>query len=137
MKQYASQGNNLRLRDGGGSRGKSSTQNQKTQDSQHMLIQPRGSFPEAIPKKIASKDAQGSTILTQIMADEFNFSWWKIHNCIAEADADLIPVPRPIRITWWMQMWCLAVSMLWCSICCRSYCGDGGIRVTLQMQRQT
>ena len=35
-----------------------------------------------------------------------------------------------------MQMWRLAVSMLWCSICRRSNRGDGGIGVTPQMQRQ-
>ena len=31
------QGHNLRLRDEGGGRGRSSTQNKKNQDSQHML----------------------------------------------------------------------------------------------------
>ena len=25
--------------------------------------------------------------------------------------------PRPSRITWQMQIWCRAVSMLWCSLC--------------------
>ena len=35
-----------------------------------------------------------------MMADEFNFLWSEIQNYIAEADADLMPVPRPIRITW-------------------------------------
>ena len=33
------------------------------------------------------------TILTQIVADEFNFLWSEIQNYIAEADTDLIPVP--------------------------------------------
>ena len=32
------------------------------------------------------------TILTQMVADEFNFRWSKIENYIAEAEADLIPV---------------------------------------------
>ena len=54
------------------------------------------------------------TIPTQIMADEFNFLWSEIQNCIAEADADLNSCPRPIRATWQMQIWCLAVFMLWC-----------------------
>ena len=40
MKQNASPGHNLRLRDEGGGRGRSSTHNKKTQDSQHMLNQP-------------------------------------------------------------------------------------------------
>ena len=33
------------------------------------------------------------TILTHMMADEFNFLWSEFRNYIAEADADLIPVP--------------------------------------------
>ena len=31
---------------------------------------------------------RGSTILTEMMADELNFLWSEIRNCIAEADAD-------------------------------------------------
>ena len=34
-----------------------------------------------------------ATILTQMMEDEFNCLWPQIQNYIAEADADLIPVP--------------------------------------------
>ena len=30
---------------------------------------------------------------------------------------------------WQIQMWSLAVSMLWCSVCRRSNCADGRIRV--------
>ena len=41
--------------------------------------------------------------------------------------------PRPIRSTWWMQIWCLAVSMLRCPICRRSNCRDRGMRMTVQM----
>ena len=43
------QGNNLRLRDEGGSRGRSGTQSSKDQDIQHTLNQPRGSFPDYTP----------------------------------------------------------------------------------------
>ena len=38
------------------------------------------------------------TILTQMMADEFNFLWTEIQNYIAEADADLIPVPGQLEL---------------------------------------
>ena len=37
------------------------------------------------------------TILTQMMADEFNFLWSETQNYIAEADADLIPVPGQLQ----------------------------------------
>ena len=40
------QGHNMRLRDEGGGRGMSSTQDPQNQDNQHMLDQPRGSLPE-------------------------------------------------------------------------------------------
>ena len=39
-----------------------------------------------------------ATILTQMMADEFNFLWLEIQNYIAEADADLIPVPGQLEL---------------------------------------
>ena len=38
------------------------------------------------------------TILTEMMADEFNFLWTKIQNYIAEADADLIPVQGQLEL---------------------------------------
>ena len=38
-----------------------------------------------------------STMQTQIMADEFNSLWSEIQNYIAEADADLIPVPGQLE----------------------------------------
>ena len=41
---------------------------------------------------------QDLTILTQIMADEFNFLWSAIQNCIAETEADLIPVPGQLDL---------------------------------------
>ena len=45
--------------------------------------------------------------------------------------------PRPIRITWQMQMMCLAVSMLVAEIhSCRSNCGNGGVRVTYRCRRR-
>ena len=34
------------------------------------------------------------------MADEFHFLWLEIQNYIAEADADEIPVPGQLEITW-------------------------------------
>ena len=40
----------------------------------------------------------GTKYLTQIMADEFNFLWSEIQNYIAEADADVIPVPGQLEI---------------------------------------
>ena len=39
-----------------------------------------------------------ATILTKMMADDFNFSGRKIKNYIAEADADLIPVSRQLEL---------------------------------------
>ena len=39
-----------------------------------------------------------NTIPTQMMADEFNFLWSEIQNYIAEADADLIPVPGQLEL---------------------------------------
>ena len=35
---------------------------------------------------------------TNDVADEFNFLWSEIQNYIAEADADLIPVPGQIEL---------------------------------------
>ena len=53
-----------------------------------------------------------------MMADEFNFLRPEIKNYKAEADADLIikfnSYPKPIRITWQMQMWCL-LSTCFCA----------------------
>ena len=46
LSKMLAQGSNLRLRDQGGSRGRSRSQDQKNQDSQHMLEQPRGYFPD-------------------------------------------------------------------------------------------
>ena len=48
------QGNNLRLRDEGGRRGRSSTHDQKSLDSQHMLNQPRGFFPDVLKLHICN-----------------------------------------------------------------------------------
>ena len=39
-----------------------------------------------------------ASILTQMMADEFNFLWLEIQNYIAEASADLIPVPGRLEL---------------------------------------
>ena len=52
-----------------------------------------------------------------MMADKFNYLRPEIKNDKAEADVDLIPIPGQLeRITWQMQMWCLAVYMLLCSL---------------------
>ena len=53
------------------------------------------------PKKL-EKEPKMTTILTQLMADEFNFLWSEIENCIAEADADLIPVPGQLELVIYM-----------------------------------
>ena len=72
------------------------------------------------------------------MADEFNFLWSEIQNYIAEADADIIPVPGQSELHYMvdadMVFCCLHALVL--SICRRSNCGDWGMRITLQMQRQ-
>ena len=39
-----------------------------------------------------------ATILTEMMADEFNFLRPKIKNYKAEADADLIPIPGQLEL---------------------------------------
>ena len=46
LKQMLVQGHNLRLLDEAGGWGTSSTRDQKTKDKQHMINQPKGSFPE-------------------------------------------------------------------------------------------
>ena len=43
------------------------------------------------------------TILTQMMADEFNFPWSEIQDYIAEADADLISVPGQLELHGWCR----------------------------------
>ena len=76
-----------------------------------------------------------NTILTQMMADEFNFSGRNFRNTLQRqmqikflflanwncmVDADLVSC-------------CLHAFVL--SVCCRSNCGDGEIKIPLQMQR--
>ena len=56
------------------------------------------------------------TILTEMMADEFNFLRPEIKNFQSRGRCRFNSYPRPIRITWQMQMWCLAVYMLLCSL---------------------
>ena len=55
------------------------------------------------------------TILTEMMADEFNFLGQKLR-ITKQRQMQINSYPRPIRITWRMQMWCLAVYMLLCSL---------------------
>ena len=74
-----------------------------------------------------------------MIADEFSLLWPDIQNYIAEADADLIPVPGPVQLE--LHGRCrygvLLSPCFGALSCCRSSnCGDGGIRITLQMQRQ-
>ena len=76
------------------------------------------------------------TILTDMMADEFNFLRPEIKNYTAEADADLIPIPGQLELHGRCRCGVLLSACFLCSICCRSNCGDGGIRITLQTQRQ-
>ena len=78
----------------------------------------------------------GATILTQIMADEFNFLWSEIQHYIAEADADIIPVPGQLELHGRYRYGVLLSSCFGVSICRRSNCGDGRIRIALLMQRQ-
>ena len=65
----------------------------------------------------AALDPRGSqikiihTILTEMMADEFNFLRPEIKNYKAEADADLIPIPGQLELHGR-----LAVYMLLCSL---------------------
>ena len=70
------------------------------------------------------------------MADELNFLRPEIKNYKAEADGDLLPISGQLEVLGRCMRWCLAVYMFLCSVCCRFNCGDGGIRITLQMQRQ-
>ena len=42
--------------------------------------------------------SEAATILTQITAAESDFLWSEIQNYIAEADADLIPVPGQLEL---------------------------------------
>ena len=71
-----------------------------------------------------------------MMADEFNFLWSQIHNYIAEADADLIPVPGQLELH---GRWSSGVFLSPCFgalFVADLICGDGGIGATVQMQMQ-
>ena len=71
----------------------------------------------AVPKKFEKNNCVqfwplSHTILTQMMADEFNFLWSEIQNYIAEADADLIPVPENYMVDADMVSCCLHALVL-------------------------
>ena len=72
-----------------------------------------------------------------MMADEMNFLWSEIQKYIAQADADLIPVPGQLelhgrcRCGVLLSLYALVLFFLR-----RSNYGDGAIRITLQMQRK-
>ena len=66
----------------------------------------------------------------------FLILWSEIQNDIAEADADFIPVPGQLELHGRCRYGVLLSPCFCALVCCRSNCGDGGIRVTLQMQRQ-
>ena len=51
-----------------------------------------------------------------MMADEFKVFWSEIQNYIAEADADLIPVPGQFELHGRCRNGSLAVSIVWCSL---------------------
>ena len=79
----------------------------------------------------------GVTFLTEMMADEFNLLRPEIKNYKAEADAYLIiPIPGQSELHGRCRCGVLLSTCFVHSICCRSNCGDGGIRITLQTQRQ-
>ena len=56
------------------------------------------------------------TILTEIMADEFNFSRPEIKNYKAEADADLIPIPGQLELHGRCRCGVL-LSTCFCALC--------------------
>ena len=58
----------------------------------------RKSLAIAIVRFWCAKFHNLTTILTQIMADEFNFLWSQIQNHVAEADADVTPVPGQFEL---------------------------------------
>ena len=82
------------------------------------------------------KSQVSETILTQMMADEFYFLWSKLRITLQrQADADLIPVPGQIELHGRCRCGVL-LSPCFGALFVASNCGDGGIRITLQMQRQ-
>ena len=82
--------------------------NSKRTISKHLELSDR--------KTSQTSERAVTTILTEIMADELNFLRPEIGNYKAEGRCRFNSYPRPIRITWQMQMWCLAVYMLLCSL---------------------
>ena len=48
---------------------------------------------QRLPGHACTGASKENTIPTQMMADEFNFLWSQIQNYMADADADVIPVP--------------------------------------------
>ena len=56
-----------------------------------------GSVPGMTHPQISNSDST-CTILTEMMADEFNFLRPEIKNYKAEADADLFPIPGQLEL---------------------------------------
>ena len=84
--------------------------------------------------KYLSHACLGTTTLTQMMADEFDFLWLEIQNYIAEADADAISVPGQLESHGRCRYGVLCLQALVLSVCRRSSCGYGGIGIRVQMQ---
>ena len=76
------------------------------------------------------------TILTEMMADEFNFVRPEIENYKAEADADLILIPGQLELHGRCRCGLLLSTCFCAPFVADPNCGDGGIRITLQTQRQ-
>ena len=71
-----------------------------------------------------------------MMADELSFLRPEIKNYKAEADADLFPIPGQLELHGSCRYGALLSTCFLALYCCISNCGDGGIRITLQTQRQ-
>ena len=71
-----------------------------------------------------------------MMADEFNCLLSEIQNYIAEADAVSIPVPGQLELHGRCRCGVLLSPCFSALFLFRSNCGDGGSRITLQMQKQ-
>ena len=90
-----------------------------------------------LPENLSSKELRTATAFSSFLI--FSGRKLKIQNCIAEADARM-QVYFLSQANWNYMVdgdvvsSCLHALVL--SICRRSNCGDGGIRITLQMQRQ-
>ena len=127
-----------------GKRKKKASKNKKNTRNKWKAIKRRNSFQPhlhqplwELPNTFFLYQLGGPkpTIPTQMMADEFKFSLVRNSELHCRGRCRFHSCPRPISmVDADMVSCCLHALVL--SICRRSNCGDVGIRITLQVQRQ-